>query len=392
MAARLLLAAVLAAGVVCGDEQTARAAGGRGPELRSRVTAALDELERAVAAEPANGELWWSLGVHAQVAAGGSVPEELAAVALLERALELAPGLAVPYENAMAIGDMHRGTRNATRARHFYAAASDANPLAPVQYMYAGLTYELEGNFALAGRAYVLASRVQAHHMRAVCEHMADAARFAAACWPSGRGSSTSYVAYLAAAVLKAGDPRGARRAYSQVLGFPARQSFAGDCATQLIANAATGRLLALHGADPHPLGTAERHSPAADAAEARADAALVREAVRRHQFPGTCAGRRKLLYAYSQAFGFGAHAHMLSLALNLALYTDRVLVPVDEESWWSVCALARLPLSLPFSSPLSSLSPPPPPHSPLSVSPPCSPMLFPLEPLNSQILLTPQR
>jgi hypothetical protein len=71
--------------------------------------------------------------------------------------------------------------------------------------------------------------------------------------------------------------------------------------------------------------------------AQAQADAALVQAALRRHQFPTKCAGRRKLLYAYSQAFGFGAHAHMLSLALNLALYTDRVLVPVDEESWWLV-------------------------------------------------------
>jgi tetratricopeptide (TPR) repeat protein len=254
-----LLAAMMLAGLASNAEPPARAAGGKGPELRSRVTRALDELQRAVAAEPAAGSRWWSLGIHAQVAAGGSVPEEQAAVALLERALELSPGLAVPYENAMAIGDMHRGVRNATRARHFYAFASDANPLAPVQYMYAGLTYELEGNFALAGRAYMLASRAQAHHMRVVCEKMADTAPFAAACWPTGKGSSTTYVAYLAAAVLKAGDLREAQKAYAQVLGFPGRQSLASDCATQLIANAATGRIISLLVNYPHPLRTAER-------------------------------------------------------------------------------------------------------------------------------------
>ena len=267
-----LLAAMMLAGLASNAEPPARAAGGKGPELRSRVTRALDELQRAVAAEPADGSRWWSLGIHAQVAAGGSVPEEQAAVALLERALELSPRLALPYENAMAIGDMHRGVRNATRARHFYAFASDANPLAPVQYMYAGLTYELEGNFTLAGRAYMLASRAQAHHMRAVCEKMADTAPFAAACWPTGKGSSTTYIAYLAAAVLKAGDLHEARRAYAQVLGFPGRQSFASDCATQLIANAATGRIISLRGHFPHALRTAERQH----VSDAASDAASI--------------------------------------------------------------------------------------------------------------------
>jgi len=67
------------------SEPQPRAAGGRGPELRSRVTHALDELQRALAADPLNGALWWKLGIQAQVAAGGSVTEEQAAVALLER-------------------------------------------------------------------------------------------------------------------------------------------------------------------------------------------------------------------------------------------------------------------------------------------------------------------
>ena len=82
----LLLVAVLA-GIKCGGgaEPHARAAGGRGPELRSRVTQALDELQRAVAADPLDGAKWWKLGIQAQVAAGGSVPEEKVAVALLER-------------------------------------------------------------------------------------------------------------------------------------------------------------------------------------------------------------------------------------------------------------------------------------------------------------------
>jgi len=60
----------------------------------------------------------------------------------------------------------------------------------------------------------------------------------------------------------------------------------------------------------------------------------LAAAALHTHQFPPTCAGRRKLLYGFSQAFGFGAHAHMLSLALNLAIFTNRTLVPVDEASW----------------------------------------------------------
>jgi len=60
-------------------------------------------------------------------------------------------------------------------------------------------------------------------------------------------------------------------------------------------------------------------------------------------QFPKQCNGQRKLLYAYTQAFEFGVHAHMLSLALNVAIFTNHVPVPVDEESlWcWLKCTLA---------------------------------------------------
>lgn len=49
------------------------------------MTQALDELQSALAADPLNGGLWWKLGIQAQVAAGGSVSEEKAAVALLEK-------------------------------------------------------------------------------------------------------------------------------------------------------------------------------------------------------------------------------------------------------------------------------------------------------------------
>ena len=327
---RLLVIATLFANMVLSAEPPPRAAGGRGPELRSRVTQALEELHRAVAADPANGKLWWNLGIQAQVAAGGSVPEEKAAVVLLERALLMSPHLVASYENAMAIGDMHRGVRNATRARHFYAAAVLANSLSSTPYIYAGLTYELEGNFAQAARAFLLASRVQAHHTQVVCGMMSSVARFAAACWPSHRGSST-YLAYLTAALMKAGDASEASRNYALALGLPPAHSLAGDGGTQLIANAATGSLLSLH-----PDGSAERRS-ANWVQEEQADAAVVQAALRRHQFPQHCYARRKLLYAYSQAFGFGAHAHMLSLALNLAIHTDRILVPVDEEAWWCV-------------------------------------------------------
>ena len=201
----LCLCFAICFGLSSSDPQP-RAAGGRGPELRSRITHALDELQRALAADPLNGELWWKLGIQAQVAAGGSVTEEQAAVALLEKgravqedctaarspvsisdcllcsvadpsALSLSPQLTEAYDNAMAIGDMHRGVRNASRARHFYTLAAHANPLSSVQYMYAGLTFELEGNFALAARAFLLASRVQAHHTQGVCRQKTSARR-----------------------------------------------------------------------------------------------------------------------------------------------------------------------------------------------------------------------
>lgn len=61
-----------------------------------------------------------------------------------------------------------------------------------------------------------------------------------------------------------------------------------------------------------------------------------VQEDIKALQFPGECG--RLLLYDFSQAFGFGAHAHMLSLALNVAHYTGRTLVPVPSSSW-CVCA-----------------------------------------------------
>jgi hypothetical protein len=142
----------------------------------------------------------------------------------------------------MAIGDMHRGVRNASRARHFYTLAAHANPLSSVQYMYAGLTFELEGNFALAARAFLLASRVQAHHTQGVCRTMASVARFAAACWPSPRRSST-YLAYLSAASLKAGNSPDALASYVLTLGRPPRQSVDSELHTQVLANAATGEL-----------------------------------------------------------------------------------------------------------------------------------------------------
>lgn len=209
--ARILLAAMLVSRMAWGVEPPARAAGGRGPELRSRVTQALEELQRAVAGDPINGQLWWNLGIQAQIAAGGSVPEEQIAVQLLERALVISPGLLAAYENAMAIGDMHRGVRNASRARHFYAIASQKEPLSSMQYVYAGLTYELDGNFAQASKCFLLAARIQAESTRAVCSSMPDVAQFAATCWHRGSSSfrgSSSYLAYLSAALLKARQPQ----------------------------------------------------------------------------------------------------------------------------------------------------------------------------------------
>jgi hypothetical protein len=236
-----LLFATLLSSLALAAEPPARAAGGRGPELRSRVTHALEELQRAVAADPSNGRLWWTLGIQAQVAAGGSVKEERVAVEFLERALLLSPDLAMEYDNAMAIGDMHRGVRNASRSRHFYATASQAEPLAQTQYVYAGLTYELEGNFALAAQAFMLASRVQEHHTRHACRSIADVARYAAACWPSHRGSA--HLAYLTAALMKAGSALeqvalGSLSVYSFILlcigvlisRLPRRQRLAGSC------------------------------------------------------------------------------------------------------------------------------------------------------------------
>jgi len=86
----------------------------------------------------------------------------------------------------------------------------------------------------------------QAHHTQGVCSKISDVARFAAACWPSHRGSST-YLAYLTAALLKSGQAHESRGTYSLALGLPTRHSFASDCARQLIANAVTGQLLSLN-------------------------------------------------------------------------------------------------------------------------------------------------
>ena len=230
----------------------------------------------------------------------------------------------------MAIGDMHRGVRNASRARHFYAVASTHVPALSTHYVYGGLTYELEGDFAMAARSFLLASRIQADHMQKACAQLGDVQRFAAVCWPSHRGSS--YLSYLTAALLKAGSVREARRIYSLVLGLPSQGSLESELAPQVIANAASGELLSLH---PHVPGPFSSHPRLAE--QVRADAAAVQATLRQHQFPAQCPGQRKLLYAYSQAFGFGAHAHMLSLALNIAVATNRVLVPVDEENWWLV-------------------------------------------------------
>ena len=120
--------------------------------------------------------------------------------------------------------------------------AAQIHPLSSVQYMYAALTYELEGNFAAAARAFLLSSRVQAHHTQAVCGTLADVAAFAAACWPSPRRSST-YLAYLSAASIKAGNRPDALAAYILALGQPPRQSADGEMSTQALANAATGQL-----------------------------------------------------------------------------------------------------------------------------------------------------
>ena len=64
-----------------------------------------------------------------------------------------------------------------------------------------------------------------------------------------------------------------------------------------------------------------------------------LRSEIRRLQFPqGGCGpSTRVILYEFSQAFGFGAHAHMLSLALNMAHHTGRTLIPVPSSSWWLV-------------------------------------------------------
>lgn len=107
--AATLLAALLLLDLCATGAQPRRSAGGRGPELRSRVTQALDEIQRALAADPGNGALWWKLGLQAQVAAGGFVEEERFAVSMLEKALSLEPSLGETYANVMAIGDMLRG-------------------------------------------------------------------------------------------------------------------------------------------------------------------------------------------------------------------------------------------------------------------------------------------
>ena len=77
-----------------------------------------------------------------QVAAGGSKSEEASAVAMLEHALVLSPGLHASFDNMMQIGDVHRGLGNSTRARLFYLLAVSLNPRISTVFVYAGLTYE----------------------------------------------------------------------------------------------------------------------------------------------------------------------------------------------------------------------------------------------------------
>lgn len=89
-----------------------RSAGGLGPELRSRVTQALDELEKAVMAQPENAQLWWQLGVHSQIAAGGVVEQERYSVAMLERAVLLDKKLLESYANViLALPSIHSALR-----------------------------------------------------------------------------------------------------------------------------------------------------------------------------------------------------------------------------------------------------------------------------------------
>jgi cytochrome c-type biogenesis protein CcmH/NrfG len=115
----------------CGAQQR-RAAGGRGPELRSRVTQALDQIQAALQADPGNGGLWWRLGVQAQVAAGGFVEEERLAASMLERAIVLDPSLGRKYENLMTLGDMLRGSADSSTLLRL----SDAQALFRVEGTY----------------------------------------------------------------------------------------------------------------------------------------------------------------------------------------------------------------------------------------------------------------
>ncbi len=48
------------------DPVSKRAAGGKGPELRSRVTNAISIYERMAQQDPSNGTVWWLLGVEIQ--------------------------------------------------------------------------------------------------------------------------------------------------------------------------------------------------------------------------------------------------------------------------------------------------------------------------------------
>lgn len=259
----------------------------------------------------------------------------------------------------MKVGDTLRGVRNSSRARHYYTLASTLQPTVSVPYVYAGLTLEMEGDFAGAARSYNLACRIQALGAAKVCDHMSKnngLHMFAAGCESSYRGSST-YLAYVASAQLRGGQKMHALTTLSILLGSPSRRALQAVAQSYVIADAVSGRVLSFleedadrrraHGKQQHLGASIGEVSGGWDAVvlssgrvdPAKAAAAEMQEELRRLQFPpGGCTGQHRVLYyEFSQAFGFGAHAHMLSLALNIAHMTRRTLIPVPSTSWWLV-------------------------------------------------------
>jgi len=72
---------------------------------------------------------------------------------------------------------------------------------------------------------------------------------------------------------------------------------------------------------------------------------AAMRQRIRQVQYPGgvvaACQQRPVLVYSLAESSaGFGAEAHGLILALNLAVFLNRTLVLPRADKWWyTVCS-----------------------------------------------------